>query len=320
MDVMDVRNDTNDPLEMSRHRHADAIDNASEEKLDIQRYAAVFLREAIRGSRIQPFSPHTTKEDTPYTILTYAQSLDGYIALPGNKPLIISGKESMIMTHSIRALVDGILVGVGTVIADNPMLNVRLADKDVVRAVVLDTNATNDSQEPKKSATTSSTQQTKDTPRPIILDSNLRTPINSRILSRNPILVCANTLTSDNDSTSRIESLKAAGAEIFSVPTTEGGRLDVRVTLRLLKSLFGIRTLMVEGGSTVISSFLSADLNELVDKVIVTVAPVWMGNGVKVVQTLDSTRNEARLGMAEMEEVQVAQFGRDVVIAGPLKR
>src|SRR5687768_4642967 len=73
----------------------------------------------------------------PVVTLSYAQTLDGSLALPGRQ-LIISSPESMKMTHELRAAHDGLLVGIGTVLIDDPRLTVRLADGRNPQPVVLD--------------------------------------------------------------------------------------------------------------------------------------------------------------------------------------
>ncbi|MEZ4684476.1 MAG: GTP cyclohydrolase II, partial [Caldilineaceae bacterium] len=95
----------------------------------------------------------------PFVTLSYAQSIDGSIAAADGRPLRISGDRAMQMTHMLRAAHDAILVGVGTVLADDPRLTVRLAPG-------------ND-------------------PQPIILDSSLRTPLTARCLqnARAPWLI-----------------------------------------------------------------------------------------------------------------------------------
>mmetsp|Transcript_34521 Transcript_34521/g.55844 ORF Transcript_34521/g.55844 Transcript_34521/m.55844 type:complete len:147 (+) Transcript_34521:57-497(+) len=100
--------------------------------------------------RISDFNV-SSKQNRPFVTLTYAQSLDGSISAERGSPLLLSGKESMTMTHALRAAHDAILVGVGTLIADDPSLNVRHV------------NGTN--------------------PRPIILDSSLRMPLNRKLFT-----------------------------------------------------------------------------------------------------------------------------------------
>ena len=96
-----------------------------------------------------------------FVTLTWAQSVDGSMAFERGRPLLLSGKESMALTHSLRAQHQGILVGVSTVLADDPSLTVRLVQGD--------------------------------NPRPIVLDSQLRCPLDRKILQsgRAPIIFCA---------------------------------------------------------------------------------------------------------------------------------
>lgn len=65
------------------------------------------------------------RQDRPFVTVSYAQSLDGSIAEIPDHPLALSGKQSLSLTHSIRAAHNAILVGIGTVLADNPALTVR---------------------------------------------------------------------------------------------------------------------------------------------------------------------------------------------------
>ena len=94
------------------------------------------------------------EQGVPYVTLTYAQSLDGSIAATPGRPLSISGPVSMTLTHALRAAHDAILVGIGTILADNPQLTVRyLKGKD---------------------------------PQPVIVDSRLRCPLDARVLRHDP--------------------------------------------------------------------------------------------------------------------------------------
>jgi riboflavin-specific deaminase-like protein len=85
----------------------------------------------------------------PLVTLSYAQSLDGCIALQPSKPMILSGDHSLCLTHQLRSLHDGILVGIGTVLSDDPQLTVRRWEGP--------------------------------SPQPIILDSHLRIPPNAKL-------------------------------------------------------------------------------------------------------------------------------------------
>ena len=77
------------------------------------------LKERMRSSM-------AASDKSRFVTLTYAQSLDGSIAAVRGEPLRLSGEASMRMTHELRAVHDAIAVGIGTVLADNPSLTVRL--------------------------------------------------------------------------------------------------------------------------------------------------------------------------------------------------
>jgi len=174
----------------------------------------------------------------PFVTLTYAQSLDGSISASSEAPLRISGPESMEITHTLRASHDAILVGINTVLSDNPRLTVRHAEGDH--------------------------------PRPVILDTRLRCPETAHIFQNeqvSPIIA-----TSSDANRDRQQILERAGATVLHLECDEAGVcLD-----DLLQALHaeGIESVMVEGGSEVITSFLR---QRLVDYLIITIAPMLVG-------------------------------------------
>ncbi len=176
----------------------------------------------------------------PFVTLTYAQSLDGSIAGADSLPLHLSGSESSEMTHLLRSSNDAILVGIGTVIADDPRLTVRLADgKD---------------------------------PQPIILDSRLRFPLSASLLESYRTMPWL--ATREDAPLDRQVELEAAGARVLRLPARESdGLVDLRA---LMATLYedGVRSLMVEGGARVITELLEA---RFVDHIVVTVAPTLVG-------------------------------------------
>lgn len=180
----------------------------------------------------------------PLVTLTYAQSLDGSIAARPGHPLALSGPLSQTFTHRLRAAHDAILVGIGTVLADNPRLNVRLV--------------------PGRH------------PQPVVLDSRLRFPSYARLLKdgASPWIV-----TATHADPARQEELEEQGALILRLPVASGGGIDLPSLMTALADR-GIASLMVEGGAQVITSFISS---RLVDQVIVTIAPVLVG-GMRVLE------------------------------------
>ena len=213
---------------------------------------------------------HCDQTRTPFVTLAYAQSLDGSLAATPGKPLALSGPAAMTLTHALRAAHDAILVGVGTVLADDPRLTVRLvAGAD---------------------------------PQPIVLDSTLRTPATVRLLDH-PRGVWL--LTTDRSRECDRTLLAERGAEISVLPADAAGRVDLAAALALLAQR-GVRSLMVEGGATVLSSFVAA---HLVNYAVVTLAPRLVGG----VHAFQQSLNGAAPHLAQ---VAYTQAGDDLIVWG----
>ncbi|EAU92832.1 riboflavin-specific deaminase [Coprinopsis cinerea okayama7 len=190
--------------------------------------------------------------------LTFAQSLDAKIAGQNGSQIALSCSESMQMTHRLRSLHDAILVGANTAINDNPQLNTRLLPVEDQK-----------------------------NPRPIILDTNLRLGPNCKLLQNyasgrgvQPWLLTPGS--DDPDWLKRKSLLEDAGARIVIYAPSGGPRADDVPSILASLSTNGIRSLMVEGGAAVIQSFVTAHLKygRIIDRVIITVAPVFVGEGV----------------------------------------
>lgn len=183
-----------------------------------------------------------------WVTLTFAQSQDGKIAGRGKQPLRLSGAESMIMTHKLRAMHEAIMVGIGTVKTDNPRLTVRLDGYDGP------------------------------SPRPVILDARLETPLTCNLFSRgrpsHPLILTAEPTEETAAWEERRRALEAAGAQV-RVVKTQGTRLAWSSVLDAL-ARENLRSLMVEGGATVIDGLLATPA--VLSKVIVTIAPCTVGS------------------------------------------
>jgi riboflavin-specific deaminase-like protein len=188
----------------------------------------------------------------PFVTLSWAQSLDGSIALEPGRGCALSGEESLAMTHAVRAAHDAILVGIGTLLADDPRLSVR--------------------------------HWTGRSPAPVVLDSRLRTPPTARVLAAGPgRAVCIACTTAADEA--RVAPLARRGVSVLRLPAQENGWVDLGALLDSLGQS-GVRRLMVEGGARVLTSFLRAGLG---DYAVVTVAPRLLG-GLPVVGQLDRER------------------------------
>jgi GTP cyclohydrolase II len=213
------------------------------------------------------------KYSRPAVTISYAQSLDGSIANSDGSPTRISCRQSMTMTHRLRASHDAILVGIGTALADDPRLTVRLVE------------GTN--------------------PQPVIIDSRLRLSPDAAIFTAghgNPWIVT----TDQHDPESR-QALEAAGASILVAESTSDGRVELGSALDLLGSR-GMTSLMVEGGSGIIRSFLN---QRLIDQLVITVSPRLIG-GLRV---LDGSL-QASEAYPQIGNVHYQRLGDDLVLWG----
>jgi riboflavin-specific deaminase-like protein len=173
-------------------------------------------------SRKKSFQP----SNRPFVTLSYAQSWDGSITTRQGETLPLSGMKSTRLTHQLRSLHDGILVGIGTVLTDDPQLTVR------------------EWQGPN--------------PQPIVLDSMLRMPHTAR-LCHHPDKQCwILTMRPCNG-----EFGKQAAVITLEYGDGEHEHVPLRQALQLLREK-GINTLMVEGGATIITAFLKARLADAV--------------------------------------------------------
>jgi GTP cyclohydrolase II len=188
--------------------------------------------------------------DRPYVVLTYVQTLDGKIATVTGDSTRLGGQEERCVSHALRAACDAVMVGVGTVLRDDPQLIVRLVPGT--------------------------------SPLRVVLDSTLRMPSTARILRGDPVTVV---LTTDRAAESDRERLRALGAGIRVVPAGPAG-VDLSAALEVLREL-GVQTLLVEGGARVITSLLGA---RLVDRIIVDTSAKIIGSGIEAVGDLGIAR------------------------------
>ncbi len=208
-------------------------------------------------------------------IISYAQSLDGRVATASGASRWISCPESLEYAHSLRRDNDAILVGIGTVLSDDPLLTCRLPNAR--------------------------------SPQRIVLDSALRIPRESQIVrtaSEVPTTVLFNRDCPSVD-TKSVESLRSLGLEV--APISHNGKGLVLCAVLEQLSARGVRSVFVEGGPGVITAFLREDL---VDELHLVVAPIMIGTGVAAVGELGVTRLEQA---PRFETVSVSRLGEDLL-------
>lgn len=213
-------------------------------------------------------SPKTNEK--PYTILNSAMTLDGKIATKTGSSEI-SGHEDLVRVHELRMEVDAIMVGINTVLADDPRLTVHKI--------------------PSKK---------QDNPLRIVVDSRAKTPLNFRILNQDAKTLVAVTESADPEKVNQLKKL-------VDVVVCGEKRVDLK---KLMKHLYemGIKTLMLEGGSTLNYSMLCEGL---VDEVRVCIAPMIAGG--KYAKTLADGD-----GFDEMKDSVKLEFKKSYILGEDL--
>lgn len=239
----------------------------------------------------------------PHVTLTYATSLDSMISLAPGVQTALSGPETKAMTHYLRSKHDAILVGVGTVLADDPGLNCRLEGAGGYGGLGWDWQ-----------------------PRPIIIDPLARWPIHpeTRLLKtvaegkgKAPWIVISPGAYIDP---ATHVMLKSYGGDYLKIMDyNQNWRLRWSGILQALHSA-GIRSVMIEGGGGVISELLDCDHSDLIDSLVITIAPTYLGKGgVMVSPAPAKDENGVPKQVVRPREVRWQPMGEDVIMCGKIK-
>lgn len=201
-----------------------------------------YMREACDA--LNPVFFHYITTKTPYVVLKFAMTLDGKIATRTGASKWITGEAARNHVHQLRGRYAGILAGIGTVLADDPMLNCRIDGAHQ--------------------------------PLRIILDSHLRIPMGSRLVrsaKEYPLLIVCNESNRDREEgASRIQKLEEAGAKVWTLPE-KNGHPDLNVLMERLGEE-KIDSVLIEGGGTVNEAALKA---HIVHHVYAYIAPKIFG-------------------------------------------
>ncbi len=222
----------------------------------------------------------------PFVTVKIAQSLDGRIADSQGQSRWISGPAARRWAHRLRSEQEALLVGVKTVLADNPRLTVRSKSEGSRQKAV--------GREPLK----------------IILDSSLRTPPGARLFSGGGRVLIA---TTRHASRERENRLRRAGAEIIRLPA-EKGRVRFNAVLRELAER-GISKLMIEGGGEVTASAFKAGV---VDRVAWIIAPKIFGAG-GCVPAVGGPGIRSLNRAVRLKNLRARRLGEDWVMTGEVR-
>lgn len=239
------------------------------------------LRDACRELN-RPFVTWS-KKGRPLLVLKAAVSLDGKIATRTGDSQWITGESARRHVHGLRNRCDAILVGIGTVLADDPRLTVRRVrgGRDPIR---------------------------------IVVDSRLRTPLGARVLPANTdsaarvIIVCT-----ERAAKTKQKRLERAGADVWRMGT--GPQVDVHALAKALGDA-GVLSVLVEGGAGVHGALIDS---ELVDEVMLYMAPIVLGGrSPSWVNGLGVSALEDALGFRF--DTPVTMLGRDILLHARRKR
>lgn len=220
------------------------------------------------------------KTHLPFVTLKCAQTLDGKIATQTGDSRWISSLPSRRLVHLLRSLNQAVLVGVNTIIQDDPQLTVRLVKgKNPLR---------------------------------IVVDTKLKSPLNARVfnLKKGTKTILATTSKADRK---RIRQFEKKGVEILSLRENRAHRVDLKNLLKKLGER-NINSLLVEGGAEIITSFLK---EKLADRIIVVIAPLIMGQGLRSVKDLGIKKIEDLISFSSLK---LYNLEKDLILNGLIKK
>ena len=212
----------------------------------------------------------------PFISLKFAETLDGKLTTSARDSHFVTGHEAHVYSHYLRKIHDGILVGIGTVLDDDPKLTTRLVEgKNPVR---------------------------------IVLDSKARIPLTAKVLQGGTKTLLVTGAEADKEKLQKLA--ERSNVEILSLPGSEG-KTDIKA---LLQSLYehGFTSVLVEGGSEVLGSFLDAGA---ADRVYAFIAPKLAG-GKTALPAIGGAGIPVMAQCASVTDPELLTLGNDWLITG----
>lgn len=226
---------------------------------------------------IAPFAKHVT-QGLPFVTLKMAMTLDGQTATANGDSRWISNDLSRAYVHEMRNRNDAIMVGIGTVLADDPQLTTRLPEggRDPIR---------------------------------IVVDSHLELPLTARLLNNDsPARVIV--VTTDTANADRSGNLQDKGVEVIALPASNG-----KVDLKLMLAELGrrnIQSILLEGGATLATEALR---HGIIDRVAIFIAPKLLG-GSDGTMLFNGPGRTAMSDALQLHNTRVRFFGDDILVEG----
>jgi len=219
------------------------------------------------------------KTGIPFVTLKLAATLDGKIATKTGDSKWIGTEKQRKHAHILREKVDAIIIGIETVLLDDPRLTVRLKKKSIHQPI------------------------------PIVLDNRLRIPLKSRLLNihRSPLII-----TTSKSNPHKIDKIRKAGSRVLIIDKDKNGNIDLTKLMKKLGKL-GCTSILIEGGSKVAASALST---KLVDKIVFFYAPKIIGEeGISMIGKLRIPKVDKSIIIKNM---RIKSLGEELMIEGYL--
>jgi diaminohydroxyphosphoribosylaminopyrimidine deaminase/5-amino-6-(5-phosphoribosylamino)uracil reductase len=214
----------------------------------------------------------------------YAASLDGKIATGSGDSRWITGEAARKQVHTMRYLSDAVMVGINTVLADNPQLTVRCSGRGGV---------------------------TRKQPLRVVVDGKGRTPLTAQLLKEpgKALIALGRKATADEK-----EAFSRAGAELLELPG-DNGLVNLEELMRLLGKR-AVTSVLVEGGGVLNSALFSRNM---VDKVVAFIAPMIIG-GEKAKTPVAGTGFDRINDAIRLKHVSVERFDDDLMVSGYVEK
>jgi diaminohydroxyphosphoribosylaminopyrimidine deaminase/5-amino-6-(5-phosphoribosylamino)uracil reductase len=228
---------------------------------------------------------HFMATGRPLLVLKGALSLDGKIATRTGDSRWVTSAISRREVHRLRASMDALMVGIGTVLKDDPLLTVRLPGKKRIHQ-----------------------------PLRVIVDSRLRIPLHSQIVKTAgevPTLVAATA----SASTRKMKRLMEMGLEVSTLPQDPEGRVDLSALMKKLGER-GVLSVLLEGGTRLNGSALEAGI---VDRILLFIAPKIIG-GEKAPGLIGGEGIDRMKEALPVKFVRLRRLGPDILVEGEIQR
>ncbi len=233
------------------------------------------------------------EQGMPYVVLKMASSLDGRTALANGESQWITGKESRLAVHQLRAASGAIITGIGTVLADDPSLTVRLPQAELAQM-----NLVGDKFSP---------------PLRVVLDSSLKIPLTAKLFSTQGRILVVTSQEAYQQQSDKVKALNTQNqVTVLALPRQDGGSrggVNLECVLQYLAQKEHVNSVMVEAGATLAGAFISENR---VDELHAFVAPCLLGDQARPMFVLPGIQR--MVDKIPLQVVSVELIGKDVKI------